>query len=75
MRSTLFALGAFLFLGYPLFLLFAIAGTLDQSQRKPESAAIMLTARSANQSLERDSGSSEVAIRFRSKSPTETAVR
>ena len=56
MRSFLFAVGAFLFLAYPVFLLFAIVGTLDQSQKKPEAAAIILTSRSTNEWLEQDSG-------------------
>ena len=56
MRSFLFAVGAFLFLAYPVFLLFAIVSTLDQSQKKPDAAAINLTARSANDWLEHDFG-------------------
>ena len=57
MRSTLSVVGALLILGYPLVLLFAIVGKLDQSQKKPETAAIILTSSSANQWLERDSES------------------
>mgnify|MGYP001199338377 CR=1 FL=1 len=54
MRSTLYAVGAFLLLAYPLFLLIAIAGTLDQSQKNPDAAAIMHA--SPDQLLERESG-------------------
>ncbi len=56
MRATLFAFGAFLLVAYPLVLLFAVAGNLDQSQKKPKTAAIVLTPRSSTQWLERDSG-------------------
>ena len=43
MRATLFGLGAFLFLAYPLFLLVAVARNIDQPQKKPANAAITLT--------------------------------
>ena len=62
MRSTLYAVGAFLFLAYPLVLLFSIVGNLDQSREKPETAAINLTSRSAKQWLERDSGPRESGV-------------
>ena len=55
MRATLFGLGAFLFLAYPLFLLVAVARNIDQPQKKPANAAITLTPRSSNQLLARDS--------------------
>jgi hypothetical protein len=54
MRATLIAFGALLFLAYPLVMLFAVVGKLDQSQQKPPTAAIILTPRSANQWLEGD---------------------
>ncbi|MDA1052423.1 MAG: hypothetical protein O3C40_18345 [Planctomycetota bacterium] len=55
MRATLIGFGAFLFLAYPLVILFSVASKLDQSQQKPATASIILTPRSANQWLERDS--------------------
>lgn len=56
MRTTLIGFGAFLLLAYPLVILFAVVGNLDQSQQKPATAAIILTPRSSNHWLERDSG-------------------
>ena len=56
MRASLIAFGALLFLAYPLVMLFAVVGKLEQSQQKPPTAAITLTPRSANQWLEGDSG-------------------
>lgn len=52
MRATLFAVGAFLFLAYPLVLLVALARTIDEPQKQPNTAAITLTSGSANQLLE-----------------------
>ncbi len=56
MRATLIGFGAFFFLAYPLFVLFAVASKLDQSQQQPAAAAIVLTPRSANAWLENDPG-------------------
>jgi len=56
MRSTLFAVGAFLFLSYPLVMLFAIVEKLDPSGGKPDTAAIDLTSRAADLRLERETG-------------------
>ena len=55
MRTTLMGVGAFLLLAYPLVLLCAIAGSLDQPPQKPATAAIILTPRSSSEWLERDS--------------------
>ena len=55
MRTTLMGLGAFLFLAYPLVLLFAVASKLEQTEQKPATAAIILTPRSSSQLLERES--------------------
>ena len=56
MRATLIAFGAFLLTAYPLVTLFAVVGSLDQSQQSLPAAAITLTPRSANQLLGGDSG-------------------
>ena len=55
MRATLFAVGAFLFLAYPLVLLFAIARNIDQPREKPTTAAMTFTSGSAKDLLEHDS--------------------
>ncbi len=56
MRTTLSAVGALLFLSYPLVMLIAVARNIDESREKPAPAAIVFTSRSAHQMLEHDSG-------------------
>jgi hypothetical protein len=58
MRSTLFAVGAFLFLSYPLVLLFAVARNIDEPGKNPDTAAITLTPRSAKHMMQRDGAKS-----------------
>lgn len=52
MRATLFAVGALLFLAYPLFVLFAVADKIDQPRQEPTTAAITFTSRSTNDLLQ-----------------------
>jgi hypothetical protein len=54
MRTTLLALSAFLLLAYPLVLLLAVVINLDRAQKKPQPAAITLTARSSSEWLNPD---------------------
>jgi hypothetical protein len=54
MRSTLFAVGALLFAAYPLVLLFAVAGKIDEPRENPDTAAITLSSGSANQAFRND---------------------
>lgn len=58
MRLTLFTVGAFLFLAYPLVLLFAVARNLDEPKTPLNTAAITLSSGSANQMLQPDGGRS-----------------
>jgi len=54
MRATLYAVGALLFLAYPLIVLFTFASDLDQPREKPNTAAIVFTTGSARQLLRSD---------------------
>lgn len=56
MRTTLYAVGAFLFLSYPLVMLIAVARNIDDARERPAPAAIVFTSRSADQLLEHESG-------------------
>ena len=49
MRSTLCAVGAFLFMAYPLVMLFTVVRNMDQPGNRPNTAAISHTPRAVNQ--------------------------
>ena len=53
MRATLSALGAFLFLAYPLVLLLAVARNIDEPGKQPNTAAITTTSPAASTELKK----------------------